>query len=111
MNIEATGRLGVRGIQDQGIQGIQPRPAPRAGDRPAGRSPFEALLGKVTRGVENLQEGASGNAGRLRAEGIRQPEDLEAALLEAERNYKNARELGKDLVKAYKATLENLGKP
>jgi len=56
--------------------------------------------------MENLKGEAAPAAGKLVPEAIRKPEELNAALLEAERKYQSAQALGQNLVEAYQATLK-----
>lgn len=70
-----------------------------------GKGDFEDLLNRVTRDMVLLkgetQKGEHKNA-------IEKPEELEAALEEAGRNFSSVMKAGRNLIKAYQATLKAL---
>jgi len=95
---------GIRAAEAWRIRGAAPPGTESGPSRPgASGSRFEELLGKVATEVENLKKEAAGVSTHLDAEGIRKPEELQAAFLEADRKYKSAMSLGRNLVKAYEA--------
>ena len=92
--------------RDLNIQRARPgSESARAVKQPASRDTFEALLGKVSRGVEVLKCDAKKTSTLLSSEGLSRPEEFAAALQEAGRNYRSAMNLGKNLIEAYRASM------
>ena len=68
---------------------------------------FAKTDAQVVQDVEALQGEARKGLGRLSEETIRKPEELDAAVREAGEKFQSCMKLGKNLIKAYEATLKN----
>jgi hypothetical protein len=97
---------GIEAVKGGKVQALLAAGKPRAAGIPSkGKGDFEDLLNRVTRDMAQLREETRQEEGTCAVEG---PEDLEAALKEAGRNFSSAMETSRNLIKAYQVTLESL---
>lgn len=94
-------------------QKIQGTPAPAAGGRSPGKTQlagFEALLGQVTKALDNLKNETGAHKKQMAAGVIGRPEDLMKALADAGQKYHSCLQAGRHLAKAYQATMNAVEK-
>ncbi|MFH2002628.1 MAG: flagellar hook-basal body complex protein FliE [Planctomycetota bacterium] len=98
-------------LQSLKIQKIHPQAPQTAKPVEKGsQGAFASLLNKVTQDMEALKGETHEAKGRLDTGEIDQPEELEAAVKEAGRKYRSCVELSRNLIKAYKATIDSVKK-
>lgn len=92
---------------------VQGTPAPATGKTTHGKTQltsFEALLGQVTKALDNLKNETSEHGKRLAPEVIGRPEELLKALAEAGQKYHSCLQAGRHLANAYEATMNAVDK-
>jgi hypothetical protein len=95
-------------VDESGRIRTAPAAAPARTEPPRpGVESFDALMKQVVQDVEALQGETRKDLGRLSAEPIREPEELDAAVREAGEKFQSCMKLGKNLIKAYEATVKN----